>query len=285
MLDSNSTSIYIHQEIEFQVQNIISDFTEQFKPTYLYVKKHSKTGFMYFGKTTQTDPIKYLGSGTHWKNHYKKHGKDFIQNVFLKYFINLEECVRFAITFSVENNIVESPHWANKIVEDGIGILGGGMEGKHHTEQGKINIGTSQLGKLNHMYGKIKDKHHLYGSGNIIEQYSLEHIFIREGYSVDFKEFGFEIRNIANCCRMKRPTCGGYIFKYKGDLEFIWPNLLRTGKISKIRGQIIQQYSTTNELIDEGLSTHFKDLGYATNTIYEAIKTGRIRNNSIWKYK
>jgi len=39
---------------------------------HLYVKQHSITKLKYFGKTIQ-DPIKYSGSGVHWKKHLKKH--------------------------------------------------------------------------------------------------------------------------------------------------------------------------------------------------------------------
>ena len=36
-----------------------------FKPTFLYIKQHTVTGKLYFGKTTQ-NPETYLGSGTYW---------------------------------------------------------------------------------------------------------------------------------------------------------------------------------------------------------------------------
>jgi len=43
-------------------------YTTEFQPTYLYIKQHTKTGKLYFGKTGN-DPEKYLGSGTRWKRH------------------------------------------------------------------------------------------------------------------------------------------------------------------------------------------------------------------------
>ncbi len=42
---------------------------------YLYVKRHRKTGLLYFGKTTK-NPLKYNGSGKYWKSHLRKHGSD-----------------------------------------------------------------------------------------------------------------------------------------------------------------------------------------------------------------
>ncbi len=47
-----------------------------FKPTYLYIKTHNKTGMKYFGKTVSEDPEKYSGSGVYWKRHIEKHGND-----------------------------------------------------------------------------------------------------------------------------------------------------------------------------------------------------------------
>ena len=34
-----------------------------FKPVYLYVKKHNTTGMLYFGRTVKKNPVKYRGSG------------------------------------------------------------------------------------------------------------------------------------------------------------------------------------------------------------------------------
>ena len=50
------------------------------KPTYLYIKQHTKTGLLYFGKTVN-DPNKYHGSGKRWVKHIKKHGKQYIETL------------------------------------------------------------------------------------------------------------------------------------------------------------------------------------------------------------
>lgn len=49
-------------------------FITDFKPTYLYIKQHIKTGKLYFGKTVK-NPETYHGSELHWKQHVEKHGK------------------------------------------------------------------------------------------------------------------------------------------------------------------------------------------------------------------
>lgn len=66
----------------------IYDFANQkqidsFVPTYLYIKRHTITGKLYFGKTTKTDMdfSKYKGSGKHWSNHIKKHGKEHVETI------------------------------------------------------------------------------------------------------------------------------------------------------------------------------------------------------------
>ncbi|HRC95220.1 MAG TPA: hypothetical protein PK317_00325, partial [Coprothermobacter proteolyticus] len=108
----------------------------EFKPTFLYIKRHSKTGLLYFGKTSK-NPETYLGSGKHWKRHFKKHGKEFVETLWYCLFVDEESLVLFANEFSVQHNIVESVLWANLIPENGIN--GGstpetnGWKGKHHS--------------------------------------------------------------------------------------------------------------------------------------------------------
>lgn len=82
-----------------------------FKPTYLYIKTHNKTGLKYFGKTIR-DPEKYQGSGYYWANHIKKYGYDVTTEI-LGYYTDKSECLLAAVEFSNKNNIVESTDWAN----------------------------------------------------------------------------------------------------------------------------------------------------------------------------
>lgn len=110
-----------------------------FKPTYLYVKIHNKTGLKYFGKTTANDPYKYKGSGTRWNNHLKVHGKD-ISTEIIGYYTDKEECLRVAIKFSIENNIVESDDWANLKEER----LDGGWD---HLTKEQLSLNGSFSGK------------------------------------------------------------------------------------------------------------------------------------------
>lgn len=101
-------------------------------PTYLYIKQHSITGLKYFGKTSQKDPIKYLGSGTRWRNHIKKHGKQFIKTIWLSEPYIDTSITEVALLISEHWDIVNSNEWANIRVEDG---LSGGdtFSGKKHS--------------------------------------------------------------------------------------------------------------------------------------------------------
>lgn len=90
-----------------------------FKPTYLYIKQHSVTGKLYFGKTFR-DPEKYKGSGTHWLRHIKKHGKEHVVTLWYCLFYDKEELTKFAIQFSEQQNIVKSDDWLNLIEENGL---------------------------------------------------------------------------------------------------------------------------------------------------------------------
>ena len=116
---------------------------------YLYVKQHKTTGLKYFGKTTKKDPYAYLGSGTRWRNHLKKHGYD-IETLHVWSFEDVQECEKFALNFSSENKIVESKEWANLRPEngrDGQPMGTPGMKGAQNPRFGKV-------GELNAFYGK-----------------------------------------------------------------------------------------------------------------------------------
>jgi len=140
-----------------------------FKPTYLYIKQHNKTGLKYFGKTAVSDPIKYKGSGKYWKLHIKKHGED-VSTIWYKLFENMQELIEYAITFSKENNIVESTEWANLKIEDGAdgGGLGNGGKNKgkkmplqtaeHRAKNAAAQIGNTRAKALK---GRKQDRQHV----------------------------------------------------------------------------------------------------------------------------
>jgi len=124
--------------------NIYTDF----KPTYLYIKQHSITGKLYFGKTEGRfkSVESYHGSGKRWLRHIKKHGLKYVTTLWYCLFLDKESIEEFALNFSKQENIVESEQWLNLKPENG---LDGGTYTKW-TEEQKESI----RGENNHGYGK-----------------------------------------------------------------------------------------------------------------------------------
>lgn len=121
-----------------------------YKPAYLYIKTHNKTGLKYFGKTTQ-NPFMYKGSGTLWSAHIIKYGYNVTTELLNDGapYINELELIKDATEFSIKNNIVESTEWANKRIENGDG------GDTSMCENYKKGIAARDLtGNKNPMYGK-----------------------------------------------------------------------------------------------------------------------------------
>jgi hypothetical protein len=116
---------------------------KEIKPTYLCIKQHSITKKKYFCKTTKPDPIKYLGSGTYWNDHINKHGKQFVETIWLSDLYTDTSISEHALHFSAENNIVESDAWANLKPENG---LDGGTSKGSMSDDGRDRISKSRTG-------------------------------------------------------------------------------------------------------------------------------------------
>ena len=116
---------------------------------YLYVKEHAVTGLKYFGKTIRNDPFKYKGSGKYWTKHLKKHGRKILTTGIWG-FDSVDDCYKFALEFSIRNDIVESKSWANLKYES----IDGGRLGEYTAERyAKINESRRQNGKPNPLKG------------------------------------------------------------------------------------------------------------------------------------
>jgi hypothetical protein len=84
----------------------------------------------------------------------KVHGAD-INTIQVWEFDDEDECERFALDFSSNNNIVESTEWANLRPENG--------------RDGKPVGSPGMKGKANPMYGKTKEQNSFYGKKHSTE--------------------------------------------------------------------------------------------------------------------
>ncbi len=110
---------------------------------HLYVKTHNVTGLKYFGKTSK-NPLKYNGSGKYWKRHIRKHGEDMTTDIIGSY-TDQSLCTEDAIRFSILNDIVESPEWANLQIENGLDGAPVGHIGHDFTDEQRQSM--SERGK------------------------------------------------------------------------------------------------------------------------------------------
>lgn len=97
----------------------------QLTPTRLYIKKITSPDnarcVYYFGKYTKLDILKYTGSGVKWKNYIKKWGVDRIETLWISdWYTDAKEILTVALSFSMENDIVDSNMWANLICDSGL---------------------------------------------------------------------------------------------------------------------------------------------------------------------
>lgn len=132
------------------------DIYNNFKPTWLMIKRHKITGLLYFCKTARFNPKTYLGSGIYWKRHLKQHGNQ-IETIWMRLFNDAEDLVEFATFFSEFYEIVHAKNvlgnkiWANLEIENGTdGMPAGTNRGSLFKEKSKIN----NTGIKNPSYGK-----------------------------------------------------------------------------------------------------------------------------------
>lgn len=128
-------------------------------PTVLMIKRHQKTGLKYFHKTTRIDQAReYLGSGTRWTQHIKKHGKEFVETLWVSDVFTDSSISRFALKFSRLNKIVESNKWANLVEENG---LSGGdtFSGKKHSIEtiDKMKVSANRKPRSEETKQKIRE--------------------------------------------------------------------------------------------------------------------------------
>ena len=98
-----------------------------------------------------------------------------------------------------------------------------GFYGKHHSSESKRKLSESKKGIKHPMYGKKQSEETIRKKiikiSKAINQYDLEGNFIRRWASAT--EAGTTMKlcisHITKCCKGKRKTCGGYIWKHAED--------------------------------------------------------------------
>lgn len=115
-----------------------------FIPTYLYIKQQTITGKLYFGKTCK-NPLKYKGSGKHWKLHINQHGNEYITTLWYHLYDNIFDLVADALSISNSLDIVNSKSWLNLMPENGLdGSYGYKQSIEHKTKIRLANIGKTR---------------------------------------------------------------------------------------------------------------------------------------------
>ena len=127
-------------------------YQKEFRPTFLYIKRHRITGKLYLGITAGDLEylLKYKGSGRYWNRHITIHGRDCVDTVWYCRYYDREELTKFAVMCSEQWNIVYAKDddgnkiWANEKIEDG--LTGGKMSAESlakamsHPHPSKIKI-------------------------------------------------------------------------------------------------------------------------------------------------
>jgi len=145
-MTSTTNSIY-DEKLSLLIDSTIQKNKDKpFVPTYLYIKRHSVTEKLYFGKTEKClDYLlnKYDGGGTYWVDHINKHGKEHVETIWYCLFLDKELIAEFALSYCYLNNIGvgDTSIWANIQVENG---LDGASERSAET---KLKISLKSKGK------------------------------------------------------------------------------------------------------------------------------------------
>lgn len=179
----------------------------------LYVKTHNKTGLKYFGKTSKKDPMKYKGSGKYWLKHLNKHGNDTTTEI-IKTFHDEIECKKFALDFSIKNNIVESKEWANLRLENG---LDGAPVGNTFSTETIKKMSDSKKGKRPKEYFVALSKMRTGYTQTEYQKKTVSEKLSKEWLVTDPDGNIFEIKNLRNFCIQNQLDQGNLSRgKYKG---------------------------------------------------------------------
>ena len=235
---------------------LFSDEDKTMLPTVLYIKRHSITKKKYYGKTTQ-EPYKYLGSGVKWKLHFTKHGKQYIETIFVSKPYTDKNLIQVdALDFSFTNNIVESDDWSNLIPENG---LDGGYVSHNNTLSKETCL--SKYGYENpFQVPSIKEKFQnemLINTGYynpskdpIVKKLKTETCF--SNYGVEYPQQSIIIQE------QTKETC---LSKYGVEFTLQIPEIRQKGKETCLEKYGVENPSQAQEIKDKKIATNLKNRG------------------------
>jgi hypothetical protein len=123
------------------------------KQIFIYLKTHDESGLKYLGITKQ-NPHKYIGSGTRWLNHLKKHGRKITTKILFSSF-DKKEVVEMGKFYSTLWDVVNNKEFANLKIEEGdggfdhINKLPPSKRPNIATLKRNIELGLTVMGKYN----------------------------------------------------------------------------------------------------------------------------------------
>lgn len=146
-MPSTTNLIYNQKELQLLINETIENFYSKqitFIPVYLYIKQHSITGKLYFGKTTRDLNFlleEYHGSGLYWQKHINMNNINFVETIWYCLFYDVEDLVTFALNYSNNHNLgSDLSSYLNLRFENG---LDGGSVGRIMDEKDRTTIAKS----------------------------------------------------------------------------------------------------------------------------------------------
>lgn len=199
-------------------------------------------GKIYIGQTTRLSKKYYIGSGSYLKKAIKKYGKEnFIRETLMECYNQTEldewedlliweynsrdksigyNIAKGSVLGAIgENNPCKLPEVRAKLSgkkksEETRKKMRVANTGKTHSEETKAKIGVAKKGKT--LSEETKKKMGVVGSIPVC-QYDKQGYFIYEYYGAReaCRQTGIFSTSITRCCKGKKKSAGGYIWKYK----------------------------------------------------------------------
>jgi len=157
---------------------------------------------------------------------------------------------------------------------------GEGNYGRVVSENTKIKMSNTKKGKVPKNFNQIIKKA-IKGS---VKQYSLNGEFIKEWESVNLIKTELKLDNVDLVVKRKRPSAGGFIWRYSYDSLSLEEIKIISDKHKKQTPKSILQFDKNNHLIKEWLSVNdVKKIYKHINAVLRGDR--KSAGGYLWKYK